>query len=83
MNVFGLIVPDAEHPFAVEVMQDINQAIAELDCDLIVRAGGDVKKESSANRERRYVYLLNTSITMALFSSHPRDAMILDRFSPL
>jgi LacI family transcriptional regulator len=63
MNVIGLIVPDVEYPFSIEVMKGVNQAIAELDYDLIVYTSGDVQKESSADREQRYVSLLNTSIT--------------------
>jgi LacI family transcriptional regulator len=62
-NVIGLIMPDVEDPFSIQVMQGISQAITELDYDLIVYTSGGIKKESSADREQRYVSLLNSSIT--------------------
>jgi LacI family transcriptional regulator len=62
-NVIGLIMPDVEGPFAIQVMRGINQAITELGYDLIVYTGGDIKKKSSADREQRYVSLLNSGIT--------------------
>jgi LacI family transcriptional regulator len=62
-NVIGLIMPDVEGSFAIQVMRGINRAIMELGYDLIVYTGGDVKKKSSADREQRYVSLLNSSIT--------------------
>jgi LacI family transcriptional regulator len=62
-NVIGLIMPDVEFPFAIQVMKGVNRAITDLDYDLIVYTGGDIKKESSADREQRYVSLLNSSIT--------------------
>jgi LacI family transcriptional regulator len=62
-NVIGLIMPDVEDPFSIQVMKGVNRAIAELGYDLIVYTGGDIKKESTADREQRYVSLLNSSIT--------------------
>lgn len=62
-NVIGLIMPDVEGAFAIQVMKGINRAIADFGYDLIVYTGGDVKKKSSADREQRYVSLLNGSIT--------------------
>jgi LacI family transcriptional regulator len=62
-NVIGLIVPDVEDPFPVQVMKGVNRAIAELDYDLIVYTHGDASAESIAERERTYVGLLNNSIT--------------------
>jgi LacI family transcriptional regulator len=63
MNVIGLIMPDVEDPFSIEVMKGVNRAITELDYDLIVYSGGEFKRESSADRERRFVSLLSGSIT--------------------
>jgi LacI family transcriptional regulator len=63
MNVVGLIMPDVEFPFALEVMKGVNRAIAELGYDLIVYTGGGIKRESTADRERRYISLLNGSVT--------------------
>jgi len=48
MNVIGLIMPDVGDPFSIQVMKGVNRAIKELDYDLIVYTGGDIKKESSA-----------------------------------
>jgi len=62
-NVIGLIMPDVEFPFAIEVMKGVNRLIAEHGYELIVYTGGDIRKESTAERERRYVSLLNSSIT--------------------
>jgi LacI family transcriptional regulator len=62
-NVIGLIMPDVQGPFAIQVMRGINRAITELGYDLIVYTGGDAKKKSSADREQRFVSLLNSGIT--------------------
>jgi LacI family transcriptional regulator len=59
-NVIGLIMPDVGDPFSVQVMRGINRVIEELDYDLILCTGGDVRKESSATREQRYISLLNS-----------------------
>ncbi len=63
MNVIGLIVPDLGEAFAIQVMKGVNRAISELDFDLIVYTGGEFTKESSADRERRFVSLLGGGIT--------------------
>src|SRR5512136_983944 len=34
-NVIGLIVPDMEDPFAIQIIKGVNRAIAKLDYDLI------------------------------------------------
>jgi LacI family transcriptional regulator len=62
-NVIGLVMPDVEQPFPVQVMRGVNQAIAEADYDLIVYTNGDIRKNSSAAQEQQYVSLLNGSIT--------------------
>ncbi|MEM8862706.1 MAG: LacI family DNA-binding transcriptional regulator [Chloroflexota bacterium] len=61
-NVIGLIMPDLEEPFPLEIMKGVNQAITEHDYDLIVYTNGDFRKNSSAQKERHYVSLLNNSI---------------------
>ena len=61
-DVIGLVMPDVEQPFPIQVMRGVNRAIAELDYDLIVYTSGGIKKNSSADRERHYVSLLNGSI---------------------
>jgi len=62
-DVIGLVMPDVVDPFSIQVIKGVNRAIAELDYDLIVYTGGDIRKESSAEHERRYVSLLGSSIT--------------------
>jgi LacI family transcriptional regulator len=56
-------MPEVEDPFSVQVMKGVSRAITELDYDLIVYTSGGIKKNSSADRERHYVALLNGSIT--------------------
>jgi LacI family transcriptional regulator len=62
-NLIGLLMPDIAYPFAIEVMKGVNRAIAESEFDLLVYTTGDVRKSESASHERRYVSLLNNSIT--------------------
>jgi LacI family transcriptional regulator len=62
-NVIGLIVPDVEDSFSIQVMKGVNQAISELDYDLIIYTSGSVKKRSAAKREQHFVSLLNGGIT--------------------
>ncbi len=63
LNVMGLIIPDAGEPFPIEVMKGVNNAIADLDYDLVIYTCGDYRKHYSADRERKFVSLLNNSIT--------------------
>lgn len=62
-NVIGLIMPDAGEPFPIEVLKGVNSAIAVLDYDLIMYTCGDYRKHFVADRERKFVSLLNQSIT--------------------
>lgn len=62
-NVIGLIMPDVASPYSVSVMQGVNQAIAQMDYDLIIYTNGDVRKNTSADQESYYVSLLNGSVT--------------------
>jgi LacI family transcriptional regulator len=63
MNVIGLVMPDVGDPFSIQVLKGVNRAITELDIDLIVHTGGDLIKETTADRERRHVSLLSSGIT--------------------
>lgn len=58
-NVIGLIIPDVSSYYSFDVMRGVNQAIAQLDYDLIVYSGG----LRSGDRESYYVGLLNGSVT--------------------
>jgi len=62
-NVIGLIMPDVANPYCIEVMRGVNQAIAQSDFDLIIYTTGDIRKYGTADQERRFVALLNGSIT--------------------
>jgi LacI family transcriptional regulator len=62
-NVVGLIMPDVADPYSIEVMKGVNRAIAPLDYDLIVYTTGDFTKNTWADNQRRFVALLNNSIT--------------------
>lgn len=62
-NVIGLVVPDVADSFSIQVMKGVNEAITELDYDLIIYTSGSIKKRSAAERERHFVSLLNGGIT--------------------
>jgi LacI family transcriptional regulator len=62
-NLIGLIMPDIEYPFAIEVMKGVNRAIAESEFDLLVYTTGDVRKSGRAYAEKKYVSLLTNSIS--------------------
>jgi len=62
-NVIGLVMPDVASPYSVAVMQGVNDAIAQLDYDLLVYTNGDFHKYGTAVQEQHYVALLNGGIT--------------------
>lgn len=62
-NVIGLVVPDLEQAFCLNVVKGVNRAIEQLGYDLLVYSGGNSTRRSWAAREHRYVSLLNGSIT--------------------
>ncbi|MBN1231347.1 MAG: LacI family DNA-binding transcriptional regulator [Anaerolineales bacterium] len=62
-NVIGLIMPDVEFPFAIEVMKGVNRGIVEANYDLLVFTNGDIRRDASGIKEQQYVSLLNNSVT--------------------
>jgi LacI family transcriptional regulator len=62
-NVIGLVVPDLEQAFCLNVVKGVNRAIEQLGYDLLVYSGGNSTNRSWATREQQYVSLLNGSIT--------------------
>ncbi len=62
-GVIGLIMPDVDDPFSIEVMRGVNEAIIELDYDLLIYTNGYIRRNNSASWEKRYVSLLNSGIT--------------------
>lgn len=61
-NVIGMIVPDLEEPFPIEIMKGVNHAVAHFNYDLIVYTNGDIHKNNTAEKERQYMSLLNSII---------------------
>jgi LacI family transcriptional regulator len=62
-NVIGLIVPDVEHPYALEVLKGVNHAIADKNYDLLIYTTGSYQKQDTALHEQHYVSLLNGTVT--------------------
>ncbi len=62
-GVIGVIVPDLEDPFCIQVVKGVHQAIVAFEYDLIAYSSGSIKQNSRAAGEQRYVSLLNGSIT--------------------
>jgi LacI family transcriptional regulator len=73
-DVIGLVTPDVGDDFSILVMKGVNRAIDEVGYDLIIYTGGDVAQESLAEREQRYVSLLNGSITDGVIVVTPAAA---------
>lgn len=73
-GVIGLIMPDLEDPFCIQVMKGIHHAIVALDYDLIAYTSGSIKQHSKAEREQHYVSLLNGSITDGIIVVTPAAA---------
>jgi LacI family transcriptional regulator len=73
-NLIGLIMPDAGEPFPIEVMKGVNSAIAALDYDLLIYTCGDVRKHYTADREKKFVSLLNNNITDGVIVITPAAA---------
>jgi LacI family transcriptional regulator len=62
-NVIGLIMPDVDNPFSIQVMKGVNQAITKFGYDLIIYTGGESTTSLWATREQQYISFLNGSIT--------------------
>jgi LacI family transcriptional regulator len=62
-NVIGLVVHRVDHPFTIQVIKGVNQAIQDFGQDLIVYTGSDSTTTPWPVREQQYVNLLNGSIT--------------------
>jgi LacI family transcriptional regulator len=81
-NVIGLIMSDAGEPFPLEVMKGVNNAIAELDYDLIIYTCGVMRKDFTAEREKKFVSLLSESITDGVIVITP-SAMHFNTHAPI
>lgn len=61
--MIGLIVPDVEYPYSLEVLKGVNHAIATSDYDLLIYTTGSFQKQDTALHEQQYVSRLNGAVT--------------------
>lgn len=73
-GVIGLVLPDLEDPFYIEVLKGINHAIVELEYDLLAYASSSIRTYSKPDREQLYVSLLNGTITDGMIVVTPSAA---------
>jgi len=76
-DVIGMIMPDVDDPFSIEVMRGVNRAIIEQSFDLLIYTNGEIRKNNSATWEQQYVALLNSNVTDGVIIVTP----MADRFS--
>lgn len=76
-GVVGLIMPDVDDPFSVEVMRGVNRAVIEESYDLLIYTNGEIRKNNSATWEQQYVALLNSNVTDGVLIVTP----MADQFS--
>ena len=76
-DVIGMIMPDVDDPFSIEVMRGVNRAIIEESFDLLIYTNGEIRKNNSATWEQQYVALLNSNVTDGVIIVTP----MADRFS--
>lgn len=76
-DVIGMIMPDVDDPFSIEVMRGVNRAIIEESYDLLIYTNGEIRKNNSATWEQQYVALLNSNVTDGVIIVTP----MADRFS--
>jgi len=81
-NVIGLIVPDISGSFSIEIMKGVNQALTQLNYDLIMYTCGGNSTKAWASREQKYVSLLNGSITDGVIIVAP-TALTFPTTSPI
>lgn len=73
-NVIGLVLFDIVDPFSIQVMRGVDQALHELNYDLVVYCSMDSKRHLVADRERRSVAILDNSITDGIIVVAPSVA---------
>jgi len=61
-NVIGVVVPDLQTSFSIQVVKGVNQAIEDFAYDLIIYTSGTAWDGTRAARERHHVALLNGSL---------------------
>jgi LacI family transcriptional regulator len=61
-NVIGVVVPDLQTSFSIEVVKGVNRAIEDFAYDLIVYTSGAAWDGTRPARERHHVALLNGSL---------------------
>ena len=73
-GVIGLIMPNLEDPFCIEVLKGVNHAVFDLHYDLIAYTSGAMNGHSKASRDQHYVSLLNGSLTDGVIVVTPSTA---------
>jgi LacI family transcriptional regulator len=73
-GVIGLIMPNLEDPFCVQVLKGVNHAAFHLHYDLIAYTGGAINGRPKAGRDQHYVSLLNGSLTDGVIVVTPSTA---------
>lgn len=79
-NVIGLVMPDLEQSFCINVVRGINRAIENSEYDLLVYTGGNSNTVTWAVREQQYVSLLNGSITDGIIVVAPTAQTFSTKF---
>lgn len=79
-DVIGLVMPDLEQSFCLNVAKGVNRAIGQLHYDLLVYTGGDSRDQLWPVRERQYVSLLNGSITDGIIVVTPTAETFSTRY---
>jgi LacI family transcriptional regulator len=62
-GVLGLVIYDLAEAFGIQVLRGVDQAIKKLDYDLIIYTGGDFRQDAYGDRERRFIYQLDSNLT--------------------
>ncbi len=73
-NLIGMIVPDVEYPYSLEMLRGVNHAISMQKYDLLIYTTGTYQKQDTALHEQHYVKLLNGTVTDGVIVVTPSAA---------
>ncbi len=73
-NLIGMIVPDVEFPYSLEMLKGVNHAISNQKYDLLIYTTGTYQKQDTALHEQHYVKLLNGTVTDGVIVVTPSAA---------
>lgn len=74
-NLIGMIVPDVEYPYSLEMLRGVNHAISNQKYDLLIYTTGTYQKQDTALHEQHYVKLLNGTVTDGVIVVTPSAAL--------